>query len=335
MKLPGATGEVTGDALSSRLYSPAAAKCVRPLVPMGPDSEAAVWPRVSLVQSFPLAALVLLKPERAASVSDGRQSSNRLPCNLFPPVLVMMLIALPVPPPYSAVKTFSRIVISCTDVSGKLLNCVCRPQLSLFVAPSTSNQGCRRPAPFVVKRFWFMKTSPWLIAGRLAAFKRGRYEIRRLGSGVSSICAALRRSPNCGPSVRTSPTAPVTVTCACPAATLSSRWTSAVVPPASVRPLSEASAKPGFVAEMLYSPDMGNPPIEKSPFPSVTAVRLIWVSVLVAATLTPGAEACAGSVTCPWIVARSGVCPQRDSANTRRSSSLGMCMKNPQTTVRR
>ena len=51
---------------------------------------------------------------------------------------------------------------------------VWRPQLSLPVLPSTVQAVCRRPDPLVVKRFWFMNTSPWLMAGRLAAFNNGR-----------------------------------------------------------------------------------------------------------------------------------------------------------------
>src|ERR1700693_6369895 len=101
MKLPGATGEITGDALSSRLYSPAAEKNDLPPEPRGPERAARVWPSVSLVQSLPLAALVALKPERAASVCEGRHSSSNSPWSLLPPVLVTMLTALPTPPPYS------------------------------------------------------------------------------------------------------------------------------------------------------------------------------------------------------------------------------------------
>src|SRR5579871_439483 len=161
-----------GDARFSRLNSPAREKWV--LDESGPERATADWPRVSLVQSLPLAALPELKPERAASVPAGRHSSRRLPCNWLPPLLVTMLTTLPVDPPNSAEKALVSTVISCTESSGRVLKVVWRPQLSLSVLPSTTKVVWRRPAPLVVKRFWFMKTSPWLMAGRLAAFRSGR-----------------------------------------------------------------------------------------------------------------------------------------------------------------
>ena len=75
---------------------------------------------------------------------------------------------------------------------------VCRPQESLPETPSISKNCCRRPAPLVVNRFWSMKMSPWLMAGRLAALSSGRKVMRWLGSGVSSICARSRCTPSWG-----------------------------------------------------------------------------------------------------------------------------------------
>src|ERR1035441_10979221 len=51
MKMPGATGDVTGEPLSSRLNSPAAKKCVLldNDVENGPPRETADWPSESLV----------------------------------------------------------------------------------------------------------------------------------------------------------------------------------------------------------------------------------------------------------------------------------------------
>src|ERR1035441_9079588 len=99
-----------------------------------------------------------------------------------------------------------------------------------------------------------MNTSPWLMAGRLAAFNIGRLLMRRLSSGVSSICRSPRRVPICGASVRTSPTVPVTVTCVCPPDTLSCKSMPAVAPPASVTSFTCASAKPCLVAAIWYLP---------------------------------------------------------------------------------
>jgi len=127
---------------------------------MGPDTEAAVWPRLSVATSLPLAALAAVNPESAAVVVEGRQSSRRLAWSFSPPVFVTMFTALPVLPPYSAENAFSRMVICCTASIGILLKMVWRPQLSFPVLPSTSNHACLRPAPFDVKRFSFMKTSP-------------------------------------------------------------------------------------------------------------------------------------------------------------------------------
>src|SRR5258706_6633218 len=103
MNNPGAIGDVTGDALSSRLYSAAAKKCVCPFDPNGPPSEIADWPSVSFTRLLPLVELVVVNPDSAASGPDGRHTSTMSPCSLVPPLLVTMLIALPVEPPYSAV----------------------------------------------------------------------------------------------------------------------------------------------------------------------------------------------------------------------------------------
>jgi hypothetical protein len=70
------------------------------------------------------------------------------------------IITLPVPAPYCTEKPLVSTVISSTAILGRFVKIVCRPQLSLPLLPSTSNHVCLRPAPFVVKRFWFMKTSP-------------------------------------------------------------------------------------------------------------------------------------------------------------------------------
>ena len=72
---------------------------------------------------------------------------------LITAALLTMFTALPVLPPYSAENPFTSTSISCTAKSGSVLKIVCLPQLSLPVVPSTSNQVCRRPAPFVVNRF--------------------------------------------------------------------------------------------------------------------------------------------------------------------------------------
>ena len=58
MKIPGATGEMTGEPRSSRLNSPAAEKWVCWEEPIGPESEAADWPSESLVQLLPEVAFV-------------------------------------------------------------------------------------------------------------------------------------------------------------------------------------------------------------------------------------------------------------------------------------
>src|SRR6267143_6675701 len=140
MKLPGAMGEMIGEALSSRLYSPAKKKWVWRLDPIGPPSDNADCPRVSFVRSLPLAAFVDVKPDSAASVAEGRHSSISSPWNWLPPLLVTIFTALPVLPPYSAENPFSRTVISCTAVRGMVLKIVWRPQPSFPVLPSTSNQ---------------------------------------------------------------------------------------------------------------------------------------------------------------------------------------------------
>ncbi len=70
---------MTGEARFSKLYSPARKNCVRPLLPMGPETDKAVCSSVSFVKSFPLAALFELKPARAASVAEGRHSSSNWP----------------------------------------------------------------------------------------------------------------------------------------------------------------------------------------------------------------------------------------------------------------
>ena len=92
----------------------------------------------------------------------------------------MMLMTLPVLPPYSAENALVSTPISNTASRGMLLKIVWRPQKSLPLLPSTSNHAWRRPAPLVVNRSSFMKTSPWLMAGRLAAFNRGRKVMRWL-----------------------------------------------------------------------------------------------------------------------------------------------------------
>ena len=148
-----------------------------------------------------------------------------------------MLITPPAVAPYSAEKALASTFISSTPRTGSVLNSVWRPQLSVLAAPSVTNRAWRRPAPLVVNSVWFMNTSPWLMAGRLAAFNSGRLLMRRLSSGISSICRGPRRVPICGASVRTSPTVPVTVTCVWPPATLSWRLMLAVAPPASVTSL--------------------------------------------------------------------------------------------------
>src|ERR1039458_4961098 len=163
-----------GESLVSRLNSPAAKKWVLWSLESGPPSEISDWPRESLVRSLPLAALAVVEPARAAEVADGPQSSATSPWSWLPPLLVTMLMTLPVEPPYSAEKALVSTDISSRAVRGRLLKMVWRPQLSLPVLPSTSNHASRRPAPLVVKRFSFMKTSPWLMAGRLAAFSMGR-----------------------------------------------------------------------------------------------------------------------------------------------------------------
>src|SRR5450759_1981844 len=136
MKMPGATGEVTGEPLSSRLNSPAAKKCV--LLENGPPREAADWPSESLVNWLPLVALAAVKPESAAAVSAGRHSSSTSPWNLLPPLLVTRLITPPAVAPYSAEKALASTFISSTPETGSVLNSVCRPQLSLLVAPSVT-----------------------------------------------------------------------------------------------------------------------------------------------------------------------------------------------------
>src|ERR1035437_6720028 len=135
MKMPGATGEVTGEPLSSRLNSPAAKKCV--LLENGPPREAADWPSESLVNWLPLVALAAVKPESAAAVSAGRHSSSTSPWNLLPPLLVTMLITPPAVAPYSAEKALASTSISSTARTGSVLNSVWRPQLlvTMLITP--------------------------------------------------------------------------------------------------------------------------------------------------------------------------------------------------------
>ena len=129
---------MTGEPRSSRLNSPAAEKWVCWEEPIGPESEAADWPSESLVQLLPEVAFWAVKPERAADVALGRHNSSRSPWNWLPPLLVMTFTTLPVLPPNSAEKALVRTSISCTEVSGRLLNMVWRPQASLPVLPSTT-----------------------------------------------------------------------------------------------------------------------------------------------------------------------------------------------------
>src|ERR1700719_669487 len=117
-------GELMGEARFCRLYSPAREKYVRPLPVIGPESATDDWPSVSLVTAFPLAAVAAVKPESAASVALGRQSSRTSPWNWLPPLLVIMLTTLPVLAPYSAENAFVSTVISCTTVAGILLKIV-------------------------------------------------------------------------------------------------------------------------------------------------------------------------------------------------------------------
>src|ERR1017187_9864392 len=130
MKMPGATGDVTGEPLSSRLNSPVAKKCV--LRENGPPNEAADWPSESLVNWLPLVALAAVKPESAAAVSAGRHNSSASPWNWLPPLLVTMLTTPPAVAPYSAEKALASTLISATAETGSVLNSVWRPQLSLF-----------------------------------------------------------------------------------------------------------------------------------------------------------------------------------------------------------
>src|ERR1035441_2105263 len=152
MKIPGSTGEVTGDPLSSRLNSPAAKKCVLldDDLENGPPNDTADCPSESLVNWLPLVALAAVKPESAAAVSAGRHNSSTSPWNWLPPLLVTMLTTPPAVAPYSAEKALASTFISSTAITGSVLNSVWRPQLSLLVAPSVTNSACRLPAPLVV-----------------------------------------------------------------------------------------------------------------------------------------------------------------------------------------
>src|ERR1035438_10208459 len=145
MKMPGATGDVTGEPLSSRLNSPVAKKCV--LRENGPPNEAADWPSESLVNWLPLVALAAVKPGSAEGASAGPHNSSTSPWNLLHPLLVTMLITPPAVAPYSAENALASTFISSTAITGSVLNSVWRPQLSLLVAPSVTNSACRRPHP--------------------------------------------------------------------------------------------------------------------------------------------------------------------------------------------
>ncbi len=91
---------------SRRLYSPGAKNCVCRW-PSGPPSESADLAQRVVATSLPLAALALVKPESAAAVAAGRQvAQQRRHGNWLPPLLVTMLMALPVLPPYSAENAF-------------------------------------------------------------------------------------------------------------------------------------------------------------------------------------------------------------------------------------
>ncbi len=182
MNTPGATGEITGEPRSSRLNSPATKKCVAPLEPIGPESDTSLWPSESLAISFPLAALAVVKPASAAAWRRDATVPSLRRAICCRRTLVMMLMTLPVLPPYSAENALVSTPISCTASRGMLLKIVWRPQLSLPLLPSTSNHAWRRPAPLVVNRSSFMKTSPWLMAGRLAAFSSGRKVMRWLAA---------------------------------------------------------------------------------------------------------------------------------------------------------
>src|ERR1035441_2215487 len=81
-----------GEVLLSRLNSPARKKWVVWLLSSGPPREISDWPSESLVRSLPLAALVELKPDRAAEVADGRHSSASSPWRWLPPLLVTILM---------------------------------------------------------------------------------------------------------------------------------------------------------------------------------------------------------------------------------------------------
>src|ERR1035441_5911647 len=95
-------------------------------------------------------ALAAVNPESVAAVSAGRHSSSTSPWKALPPLLVTMLITPPTVAPYSAEKALASTLISATAETGSVLNSVWRPQLSLFVAPSVTNNAWRRPAPLVV-----------------------------------------------------------------------------------------------------------------------------------------------------------------------------------------
>src|ERR1017187_3111666 len=136
MKMPGATGDVTGEPLSSRLNSPAAQKCVLldNDVENGPPRETAYCPSESLVTWLPLVALAAVNPESVAAVSAGRHNSSTSPWKALPPLLVTMLITPPTVAPRSAEKALASTLISATAETGSVLNSVWQPQLSLFVA---------------------------------------------------------------------------------------------------------------------------------------------------------------------------------------------------------
>src|ERR1035441_1597373 len=142
MKMPGATGDVTGDPLSSRLnspaapaggaglhpfpwrvFAPAAKKCVLldNDVENGPPRETADWPSESLVNWLPLVALAAVNPESVAAVSAGRHSSSTSPWKALPPLFVTMLITPPTVAPYSAEKALANTLISATAETGSVL----------------------------------------------------------------------------------------------------------------------------------------------------------------------------------------------------------------------
>src|SRR5690242_21323278 len=106
-------GELIGEARSCPLYSAASEKYVWPPPVIGPDNATADCPSLSLVIAFPLVAVAAVKPDSAAEVALGRQSSRSSPWYWLLPLLVTMLTTLPVLAPYSAEKALVSTVISC------------------------------------------------------------------------------------------------------------------------------------------------------------------------------------------------------------------------------